>query len=111
KKGEAGTVWYDAVSLEPTDDPVTTPQELRAAGMAPAHPLVKDRDFARESLQNTGFEQGLEGWVTSGVLQTTTAAAEGQSAVEIIHGTVMQGLKVAPKRRYRLSVRVKTQDV
>ncbi len=106
----AGAAYYDDVKVEPTDEPVTSPQALRQGGMAPPVPTVDDTDFATASLENTSFEQGDKQWVRKGATEVVSAdAADGKAALQIINGSALQGLKVEQKKNYKVSVAVKTE--
>ncbi|MFW6060046.1 MAG: DUF4838 domain-containing protein [Phycisphaeraceae bacterium] len=105
KSGGDGAVYYDDVSIEPTDDPVTEPAELREKGMAPPEPLLSDTDFARPELVNTGFEQGAKGWLFKGaVALARDTAAQGEASLKLYNGHAVQGLRVQPKQNYRVTV-------
>lgn len=107
--GTEGAAYYDDVKVEPTDEPVTSPQELRRAGMAPPVPTTDDTDFATASLENTGFEQGDKNWVRRGATEVVSDdATEGKASLKIITGSALQGSKVQEKNNYKVSVAVKT---
>ena len=108
--GTEGVAYFDDVKVEPTDDPETTPQELRRSGLAPAVPTVDDTDFARASLENIGFEQGNRDWVLNGASEIVSGdAPEGKATLKIITGSALQGLKVQEWKNYKVSVAIKTE--
>lgn len=108
--GSGGRIYYDDVVMKPVDEPATTPQELRKSGMAPAQPFVEDRDFAREALQNTDFSRGDESWVIDGVAETIRKDGGNPDCLKLIRGSAIQGLKLTPNAKYRISARIRTLD-
>lgn len=110
-----GTAWFDEVSL--AEEGVVVP----LGGQKP----ITDADYAglrfddahlpENLLANGGFEQGVEGWyLESGkpVVEEATAA-EGKKCLRFdgfaeCGYSVVQRVRIDPRRAYRLSVRQKT---
>jgi len=110
-----GTAWFDEVSL--AEEGVTVPlggqKPLTEADYAGLR--FDDATMPENLLANGGFEQGVEGWyLESGkpVVEEATAA-EGKKSLRFdgfaeCSYSVVQRVRIDPRRAYRLSVRQKT---
>ncbi len=112
-KGE-GVAWFDEVSIAEAgvDVPLGGKVGLRDSDYAGVR--FTDRDLPDNLLKNGGFEKGLRPWRIVGKGSTARVeAVDGNPALrfdakEFTALHVSQTVRVDPRRRYRLSLRART---
>jgi hypothetical protein len=100
-----GVVYYDDLKIAVTDDLITQSQELRLAGLAPAKPTLDDDDFFKDELVNGDFKDGIDGWYQ----MDNSHLSLRNGYLEVGVGGLFQGIKLSPRKRYKISARLKTK--
>lgn len=92
--GSAGAAWYDAVRVEPTDEPAA-----EAAASAAAGPVIANGDF----------EKGKAGWWGQGAWDVAAGqGVDGGAALRVDKGFVCQDKRpVKGRKNYRISMQVR----
>ena len=111
-----GTAWFDEVSIAKEGVDVPLGGVIKLADTDYAGLRFDDGQLPENLLKNGSFEEGLRSWrIVGGGSSAKVEKVDGNGVLQIaakeftaLHA--YQGVKVDPRRRYRLSLRARTDE-